>query len=105
MLTNDPDKPKRKYETLILHSIYLLLFERPAFRRAANPPCLFMPFREGCAERPLDNRHSSRLDPFGPCVDIRFDDDDGDSESLSTCIESKYGRGWLLVNGKTVTME
>lgn len=66
--------------------------DRPAFRRAASPPCRFMPFVLGCAGMPLDSRHCSRRDPRGPCVDIRVDDSFPAAAPESRSIASVTGR-------------
>lgn len=48
---------------------HLLRDGLPAFRRAANPPCRFMPRRFGTGSIPFDFLHSSRREPRGPCVE------------------------------------
>lgn len=66
-------KIQRTNKINVQSSIYRLLFDRPAFLLAAIPPWRFIPFWAGRAERPLDNRHSSRREPRGPWVETRVD--------------------------------
>lgn len=65
---------------------YLLRLDRPDFRTAATIPCRFMPLDFGFADNPFESRHSSRREPRGPCVDIRFDC----ASEISTSIESGH---------------
>jgi hypothetical protein len=46
--------------------------DRPGFRAAAIPPCLFMPLDLGRGVKPFEARHCSRLELRGPCVEIFF---------------------------------
>lgn len=54
----------------------------PALRLAATPPCLFIPRDLGRGANPFDFLHSSFREPRGPCVEIRFVDDEVLSRSI-----------------------
>lgn len=95
---NQPITQTNLSNATIHSTIHLLRCDRPDFRRAAIPPCRFMPFNAGRAVMPFESLHCSRRELRGPCVDIRFGEVEGpapESSSIASsvkCLLEERGR-------------